>query len=263
MRKLAPIVAAKLDELKTTIELRRANKSREAVAIVETDRGKAYMDELRATCAEIEHSAVERLATSEADAKASALNLRRVSTGGALALGGFLMVATLTIFRGMTRRDALFRKAYEGEKLMTTTLASIADGVIATDAEARVTFINPVAQRLTGWDETGAIGVPIKQVFPIVNETSRLPVANPIEKALAQGVAVGLANHTNLISKTGEECPIDDSAAPVRNVEGRVVGPFWYFATSRNDGAQSGNCATQTRNSSSSWMPRPTTYTPR
>ncbi len=223
------LAAQKLAELKTTIDLRREKKQAEALAIVITDRGKDYMDQIRAVGAEIEQDAVSRAAAQQLQAERSALNLRVVSTGGAILLAAFLAAATITIFRGMARREELFKQAYSGEKLLGATLTSIADGVIATDARGRVTMVNPVAQKLTGWSEADSLGLPVETLFVIVNETTRSPVDNPIRQALSQGSAVGLANHTNLVSRSGEERPIDDSAAPVKDEHGAIVGAVLVF----------------------------------
>ena len=114
-------------------------------------------------------------------------------------------------------------------ELLRTTLGSIGDGVIATDNEKCVTFLNPVAETLTGWSSADAAGVPLEQVFRIVNETSRQPVENPALRALTEGVIVGLANHTLLIARDGTERPIDDSAAPIRNASGVVAGSVLVF----------------------------------
>ena len=229
IRNIDALVAQKLSELKTTIDLRRTGRAAEALTIVETDLGKAWMDQIRAISGEIDRIAQQQQSQSEADAESSASTLRRVSTGGAILMAALLVLATITIFRGMERRDELFRQARAGEKLLATTLAGIADGVIATDANGRVTFINPVALRLTGWNEGDAVGTPITDVFAIVNETTRAKVENPLEKALAQGHAVGLANHTNLISKSGDELPIDDSAAPLKDDAGNTIGAVLVF----------------------------------
>ena len=116
----------------------------------------------------------------------------------------------------------------DATELWKMTLASIGDGVIATDVEGRVTFLNPVAEQLTGWPLEDARGVPLTVVFNIVNETTREPVANPALRALKTGAIVGLANHTILISRQGAEYPIDDSAAPIRR-GGRVGGAVLVF----------------------------------
>ncbi|HMJ60148.1 MAG TPA: CHASE3 domain-containing protein [Bryobacteraceae bacterium] len=229
IRNIQPAAAEKLGEMKTTIELRRSNRLAEAMALVDSNHGKTLMDQIRARCADIAQAAEEQSARFDAEATQSARNLRRVSTGGGVLLLLFLAFSTITIFRGMRRRDELFSQAHAGEKLLAATLSGIADGVIATDAQGRITFINPVAERLTGWNEQDALGIAITQVFLIVNETTRLKVDNPVEKALLDGMAVGLANHTNLISRSGQEIPIDDSAAPLNDENGNLVGAVLVF----------------------------------
>lgn len=108
-------------------------------------------------------------------------------------------------------------------------LSSIGDAVIATDADGRVTFLNPVAQSLTGWTEDEAEGAPLEEVFQIVNEETRQPAENPVTNALRENTVVGLANHTLLIRKNGEELAIADSAAPIRNAAGETVGVVLVF----------------------------------
>lgn len=109
------------------------------------------------------------------------------------------------------------------------TLASIGDAVICTDTEGRVSFLNPVAESLTGYLRQEAVGQPLDSVFRIINEHSRQPVESPTVRALREGVVVGLANHSLLISKNGTERPIDDSAAPIRNDKGEVAGVVLIF----------------------------------
>jgi PAS domain S-box-containing protein len=109
------------------------------------------------------------------------------------------------------------------------TLRSIGDGVIVTDTAGIVTFLNPVAQVLTGWSPKEAAGQPLGRVFHIVNEESRNTVENPVTKALRDGTVVGLANHTLLIARDGTERPIDDSAAPIRGEDGAVAGVVLVF----------------------------------
>ncbi|VTR92859.1 multi-sensor hybrid histidine kinase : Multi-sensor hybrid histidine kinase OS=Nitrosospira multiformis (strain ATCC 25196 / NCIMB 11849) GN=Nmul_A2207 PE=4 SV=1: Response_reg: PAS_9: PAS: PAS_3: PAS_3: PAS_3: PAS_4: PAS_9: GAF: HisKA: HATPase_c: Response_reg [Gemmata massiliana] len=115
------------------------------------------------------------------------------------------------------------------QQLWRTTLASIGDGVIATDAIGRVTFLNPVAEQLTKWPTADARGRPLTEVFRIVNETTRKEVENPALRALGTGTIVGLANHTILIARDGTEHPIDDSAAPIRWEDGTVDGAVLVF----------------------------------
>ncbi len=112
---------------------------------------------------------------------------------------------------------------------LNVTLYSIGDAVIATDAQTRVTFMNPVAESLTGWTTEEAAGDPLDAVFHIVNEDTRSTVESPVTKALREGLIVGLANHTLLIAKDGTERPIDDSAAPIRDEAGNVAGVVLVF----------------------------------
>ncbi len=117
----------------------------------------------------------------------------------------------------------------EQKEWLGVTLTSIGDAVIATDDEGHVTFINPVAQTLSGWTSEQAIGRPLPEVFRIVNETTRAVVENPVEKVLACGQVVGLANHTVLIARDGTELPIEDSAAPIKGEDGRIAGVVLVF----------------------------------
>lgn len=119
--------------------------------------------------------------------------------------------------------------AHDEPDWLRVTLSSIGDAVLTTDVESRVTFLNPVAESLTGWSMEDAAGQPMAAVFRIVNEETRNQVENPATKALREGVIVGLANHTLLIAKDGTERPIDDSAAPIRNGNGEIAGVVLVF----------------------------------
>ncbi|WP_437230246.1 PAS domain S-box protein [Planctomicrobium sp. SH661] len=110
-----------------------------------------------------------------------------------------------------------------------TTLNSIGDAVIVTDTDGNATFLNPIAEQLTGWTTAAAQNHPLLDVFHIVNESTRKPVENPAVRALNEGVIVGLANHTILIARDGTERPIDDSAAPIRNEQGKITGAVLVF----------------------------------
>jgi diguanylate cyclase (GGDEF)-like protein/PAS domain S-box-containing protein len=123
--------------------------------------------------------------------------------------------------------DALVSKAEElrqQRELFEVTLASIGDGVITTDAEGRITYLNPIAETLTGWRSMDAAGLPAEQVFRIVTEDAQRPLSNPIKMALASGQIVKLPEDGVLIGKHGESTPVDDSAAPIRDAKGDVVG---------------------------------------
>jgi diguanylate cyclase len=126
------------------------------------------------------------------------------------------------------QKDLAAKLAAEHE-LLHVTLQSIGDAVITTDASGAVTWLNPVAERMTGWLTKEALGRPLMQVFHIVNEETRAITENPVDTCLEQGKIVGLANHTLLISRDGHEYGIEDSAAPIRNHEGEVLGVVLVF----------------------------------
>jgi PAS domain S-box-containing protein len=108
-------------------------------------------------------------------------------------------------------------------------LSSISDAVIATDTAGRIVFMNPTAGSLTGWPPADAINQDLETIFNIVNEHTRLPVRNPVQRTLEEGVITGLANHTVLISKDGTSVAIDDGAAPIRDEDGVIKGVVLVF----------------------------------
>ena len=128
---------------------------------------------------------------------------------------------------GIDRRAA--SRIRRSEEWLATTLTSIGDGVIATDAKGAVRFLNPVAAALTGWSEQDARGRPLEEVFRIVRESDRSPAENPVTRVLREGHVVSLANHTLLVRRDGTDCPIEDSGAPIRGEGGQVVGVVMVF----------------------------------
>ena len=120
-------------------------------------------------------------------------------------------------------------ESYAREQWLNTTLRSIGDAVIACDPEGKVVFMNGVAEQLTGWKEAEADGVPLSRIFIIHNQRTRAVVENPVEVVRRSGKIVGLANHTILVSKDGNEFHIDDSAAPILDKDARMIGIVLVF----------------------------------
>ena len=121
------------------------------------------------------------------------------------------------------------RALEKSERRWVTTLASIGDAVMAVDRDGRITFLNPVAAALTGWQAEDALGQPIQRVFHIVNEQTRAPAEDIVNRVLKDGRVAELANHTALLAKDGREIPIADSAAPILESDGAVGGVVLVF----------------------------------
>lgn len=121
------------------------------------------------------------------------------------------------------------RRLQDSEQWFSTTLLSIGDAVIATDGSGRVTFMNPVAERLTGFRLAEAKAKPLTSTFQILNEKSRASVEDPVERVLREGRPVALANHTILVGRDGSEISIDDSAAPIHDASGGLIGVVLVF----------------------------------
>ena len=133
------------------------------------------------------------------------------------------------IFEDISERKKAEEGLRESEQRWSTTLDSIGDGVIATDVFGKVTFMNKEAEKLTGWSLSESSNRLVKDVFNIINEQTRLEVENPIYRVLKEGLVVGLANHTVLIRKDKSEVPIDDSGAPIKTKEDKIMGVVLIF----------------------------------
>ena len=129
----------------------------------------------------------------------------------------------------ITERKHAEEALFAEKERVQITLHSIGDAVITTDAQAKVEYLNPVAEAFTGWPVAEARGRPLQEIFRIVNEQSREPAPDPVARCLQEGRIVGLANHTVLIGRDGQEYDIDDSAAPIRGRDGQVLGVVLVF----------------------------------
>ena len=145
-----------------------------------------------------------------------------------------VMSMAIALFSGrlrgaQQRSHAAERRASEQADRLRTTLLSIGDGVITTDEKGNIVGLNPTAESLTGWSIADAAGEPLTRAFQIVNEETLQPVENPVARVFVEGKVVGLANHTVLIARDGTSRPIDDSAAPILDAEGRITGVVLVF----------------------------------
>ena len=211
-----------------TLEPDRARALATARQTVLSGQGKQVMDAIRGEVDQMQRVEWDLLRERGAISRASA-RIALATTVVALAIGlGLVALAVWLFARNLAIRQRAAEVLHAERERFRTTLTSIGDAVVVTDAHGRVTLLNPVAQALTRWD-ADAIGRPIDEVFRIVNEATRSPVEDPVAKVLRQGAIVGLANHTVLIGRDGTELPIDDSGAPIRDGRGRVAGVVLVF----------------------------------
>ena len=140
-----------------------------------------------------------------------------------------LQEQNLRLIKEIEEHQRLENALFAEKELAQVTLQSIGDGVITTDAQGNIRYFNPVAERLTGWTSEETEGMPLSEVFIIVNEVTKKPAENPITQALSKGKIVGLANHTILIARDGTEYGIEDSAAPIRDRQGQIIGAVIVF----------------------------------
>ncbi|MBM9536083.1 ABC transporter substrate binding protein [Desulfobulbus alkaliphilus] len=148
-------------------------------------------------------------------------------------LAGGIIVLLILVGRlatSLRQRHIAINALGQNEENLATTLHSIGDGVIATDARGRVVNMNPVAEQLCGWELSEAQGRTLSEVLPLVNAKTRQPAADPVKEVLVSGQMVGLANHTLLLARDGAEYQIADSAAPIRDRAGNVTGVVLVFS---------------------------------
>jgi PAS domain S-box-containing protein len=139
------------------------------------------------------------------------------------------VIGASKIGRDISEQKRIERSLHESEARWRVTLESIGDAVVATDGSGIVTFANAVAAGILGRGVKDIVGRPLNEVFKIVHEETRDPVATPVDLVIRQGRIIGLANHTVVIRPDGTEVPIDDSAAPIRDKEDRLIGVVLVF----------------------------------
>ena len=139
------------------------------------------------------------------------------------------IIGASKVARDITERKRAEQAIADAQARLAVTLQSIGDAVLATDMQARVTFVNAVAEKLLGYTAQQAIGRPLGEIFRIVNQETRRVVNNPVDRVIREGIVVGLANHTVLLRPDGTDLPIDDSAAPIKTVDGTMHGVVLVF----------------------------------
>jgi len=255
---VAPLTEAKLADMSQTIELRRQQGMPAALAQARSGQGKPLMDSIRSEMLGFIKTEENLLAQREAEFQSEMRHMFSLIVAAGLLALLFAVAFAWLIYRQTQQRfkdlmhletrhlleiqEAMNLQLQQAnaalrdrEEKLAVTLESIGDAVIATDTDAHVTLLNPVAEHLTGWSQAQALGLPVSEVFRIVNQKTREPATLPVIETLAEGTIQGMANHTILIARDGSECDIADSCAPIRERNGQVVGAVLVFRNVTED----------------------------
>lgn len=252
LHNLELLISAKMDELKNLIALRHANKLATVASVLGEGRGQRLMNSIRAEMMLFIEIETNALVQKEASFQSKMRHMFNIIIGAGVFWILFTLALIYLIYRQSQQKlknlihletqhllevqehtNKQLRQVnmtlQESEEKLAVTLNSIGDAVITTDAQARITLLNPLAEQLTGWKLTEVLGQPIADVFLIINKATRLVAKIPVMETLAKATIQGLANHTVLIARDGSECDIADSCAPILNRHGQVVGAVLVF----------------------------------
>ena len=249
---LAPLIDSKLAYLSNSIELRSNDNMPAVLANMRGSKGKPLMDSIRVEMKGFRQVEEDALARCDAEFQSSVRFLFVVIVTISLLTLLFALLCIYFINRETQHRlknlvhletqhllliqEETNKQLQQAnvtlqisEEKLAVTLKSIGDAVMTTDKEGRVMLLNSLAEQLTGWTQAEAIGRPVEEIFHIINEETRQAVTIPVRETLAHGTARGLANHTVLIARSGSECAIADSCAPIFNRAGQVIGAVLVF----------------------------------
>jgi PAS domain S-box-containing protein len=236
VRQYSDLIGAKLDEMAQTIRAGESGDLAGALAIIQTDRGKETMERIRDLSADLVAGENAELARREDEVAHHGYKTRMVVMGGAIVMALLLWATSRRVHQLLNAQKRLIAELAGAQELeargraaLATTLRSIGDAVITTDAASRVQFLNPVAESLTGWSSAAAEGRALPEVFRIVTESTHQTVEDPAAKVLREAKVVGLANHTILLTRDGRQIPIDDSGAPIHDENGAITGVVLVF----------------------------------
>lgn len=229
IRELRAVLERRIAALEHTSEMYKSGGFESAQAAILTGEGRRMMAAIRELVQRMDSAESELLSARETTRAHDQVN----TLVFLLATLGIAIIGCVLLFRGIHRemkgRAGAEETLRRSEENLAVTLQSIGDGVLATDAQRRITRLNPIAEKLTGWTQAEAVGRVVDEVFRIVNEETREPSLIPVEKVIATGEIHGLANHTILIARDGSEKPIADSAAPIRDKGGQIIGVVLVF----------------------------------
>lgn len=249
---LSPLMKAKMADMSRVIELYRNHDTVNALTLVSSAHGEQLMDSIRTEMDRFMQAEESTLFKLEADFQMKMRHLFNLIIAASVLWSLFAIAFIYLIFRQSQQklRELVHLRTQhllenqedinvqlqqvndvlgDTQERLLVTLNSIGDAVIATDAQARVTLLNPLAQTLTGWTQAEAVGRPVHEILHIFDQDTRLPISIPISVALATGTIQKMTNHTVLIARGGSECIIADSCAPIRDRDNHVVGAILVF----------------------------------
>jgi len=229
LTELEPQKQVLLALLQRVIEARSAQGEAAARRLILTGHSRETIAGIRKIIERMEAEEQRLLVDRRSESEASEHKTRLTFYGATAASMALLYVTFLQVAHAFADRRQAAEAIQRREEWLSTTLNSIGDAVMATDDRGHVLFMNPIAEDLTGWKQNDAEGKSAREVFHIINEETRAEVLSPIAKAIAHGIVVGLANHTVLIAKDGTERPIEDSGAPIRDTNGKLIGVVLVF----------------------------------
>jgi PAS domain S-box-containing protein len=247
-----PLIDAKMAELAQVIEMCRNNDTSSALALIKSGKGKLLMDSIRVEMMDLTQIEQVSLAKSDTDLQKNLyfLYVLIITASLIMLLSALFLVYYIYRERQQKIKDIIHIQTQHlllmqeetnkqlqqansslqiSEEKYAVTLGSIGDAVLATDEQGYVTYLNAIAEQLTGWTIAQASGRPADEIFRIINEETRQPAISPIKETLANGTIQSLANHTILLARSGSECAIADSCAPIHNREGLVLGAVLVF----------------------------------
>jgi len=251
LEKLVPLIKDKLSVLATAIALKRTNDLQTVMSALKSHDGKALMDAIRIEMDQYNRIQNIQLKYYDHEYQTNMNFLFAFIVSASVFMLLFAQVFAYGIYRNIHQRlmnlvhmetknslekqeamneqlNSAYITVQDSERKLEVTLNSIADAVIATDREARVTLMNHVAELLTGWSQEEALGLPIPEIFKIINKETRQPMAVPVIETLLYGAAQG-SNDTVLILRDGNQCNIANSCAPIRDHDGQVIGAVLVF----------------------------------
>jgi signal transduction histidine kinase/CHASE3 domain sensor protein len=239
--RLNELIGDKLSELRTVIEARDAKGPAAALSIMESDRGKRLMDDIRSVSQQIEAGADEQLIASRNSVRQHSSQARLVTLLGCAILLGILVAAFLANEHSSKQRENLIGELAEANHasaeirdLLRTTFYSIGDGVVTTDGAGCVQLMNSMAERLTGFSEGEARAKRVEEIFQTAAEGSRPAPGNPVRAALNEGPSHGALNKgpaapMRLRTKSGAECFVEARATAIRDEAGSLRGAVLVF----------------------------------